>query len=223
MDQRDEQGLRRERQLTQAFGLVLLSILISIFCAVAFGRTDLGGWFVAVSQGATLMLTLRVAGVGRRVRVATVAFVALAIVVAGVALWVGESDTSRAFDAVISGLLVIGAPIAIANGARGHVQVTAQTVLAALSIYLLAGLFFAFVYGVTAAIGSGSFYASGTDGALPDHVYFSFSTLTTAGFGDMTAQGDFGRLASVIEALTGQLYLVTVVAVLVGNLRGRRA
>jgi hypothetical protein len=221
LDQRDERRLRRDRQLTQAYGLVLLSILISIVCAVSLGRSGWGRWFVAVSQGATLILTLRIAGAMPRTRIVTVVFVILAVVVAGVAQWVGESTTSHLLGAAIGGLLVIGAPIAIARGAGGHVEVTAQTVMAALSIYLLVGLFFAFVYGVMATVGSGPFF-SGTDGSLPDRVYFSFSTLTTVGFGDLAARGDIGRLASVVEALTGQLYLVTVVAVLVGNLRSRR-
>jgi Ion channel len=73
-----------------------------------------------------------------------------------------------------------------------------------------------------AEIDTGPFFASGIDGLLPDHLYFSFSTLTTVGFGDLTASEDIGRMTSALEALIGQLYLVTVVAVLVGNLRERR-
>jgi hypothetical protein len=119
-------------------------------------------------------------------------------------------------------LLVIGAPVAIVRGVRGQLEVTVQTVLAALSVYLLIGLFFAFTYSVMAVIDTGPFFASGIDGLLPDHLYFSYSTLTTVGFGDLTASEDIGRMTSALEALIGQLYLVTVVAVLVGNLRGRR-
>ena len=48
--------------------------------------------------------------------------------------------------------------------------------------------------------------------------YFSFSTLTTVGFGDLTARSDLGRTLAVLEALVGQLYLVTVVSVGVSNL-----
>ncbi len=73
-----------------------------------------------------------------------------------------------------------------------------------------------------AAIDTGPFLTSGIDGLLPDHLYFSYSTLSTAGFGDLTAREDIGRMASVLETLIGQLYLVTVVAVLVANLRGKR-
>ena len=55
----------------------------------------------------------------------------------------------------------------------------------------------------------------------PDFLYFSFITQTTVGYGDFTAAGDLGRALAVLEALTGQLYLVTIIAVLVSRLSGR--
>ena len=51
-----------------------------------------------------------------------------------------------------------------------------------------------------------------------DYVYFSYVTMSTVGYGDLTARGDFARMLAVTEALIGQLYLVTIVALLVGNL-----
>ena len=59
---------------------------------------------------------------------------------------------------------------------------------------------------------------------MPDFLYFSFVTLTTVGYGDLTAAGDFGRAIAAFEAMAGQLYLVTVVALLVSNMaRARRS
>ncbi len=52
-----------------------------------------------------------------------------------------------------------------------------------------------------------------------DFLYFSLATLTTTGYGDLTAAGELGRTLAVLEALLGQIYLVTVVALLVSNLR----
>ena len=158
-----------------------------------------------------------------RARLVTSVLVALGLVLAAISVVLGATETSYAIAAAISALLVTGAPVAIVRGVRGQLEVTVRTILAALSVYLLIGLFFAFAYSVMAAIGAGPFFASGIDGLLPDHLYFSYSTLATVGFGDLTAAKDIGRMTSVLEALIGQLYLVTVVAVLVGNLRGRRS
>jgi hypothetical protein len=84
--------------------------------------------------------------------------------------------------------------------------------------YLLIGLFFAFVYGVIAAFGSGSLFAQGTDGTSSLRLNFSFVTLATLGYGDYTPAGDLGHMVAIVEAPLGQVYLVTVVAVLVSRL-----
>ena len=54
-----------------------------------------------------------------------------------------------------------------------------------------------------------------------DYLYFSFMTQTTVGYGDLTAAGNLGRACAVLEALVGQLYLVTVVALVVSRMRPR--
>ena len=65
------------------------------------------------------------------------------------------------------------------------------------------------------------FFAQQTHASSADYQYFSFITLTTTGYGDLTAAGNLGRAFAVLEALTGQIYLVTVVALLISNLRRR--
>jgi hypothetical protein len=77
-------------------------------------------------------------------------------------------------------------------------------------------LFFAYLYSAIGAV-NGHFFAGRHGATIVDYLYFSFATLTTVGYGDLTAAGDLGRMLAVSEALTGQLYLVTVVALLVGN------
>jgi len=221
MSRRGREALRSSRDQTGAYGLLLISILISILAAVALGRSPLGRWFVAVLQGLTLLLSLNISGARVRARLTVLALVIIALTVAAIAVALGNTETSRGIDAVISALLVVGAPVAIVRGARNHIEITAQTVFAALSVYLLIGLFFAFSFAVIGTIDQ-PFFASGVNGSLPDYVYYSYVTLTTVGFGDLIARGDVGRMASVFEAIMGQLYLVTVVALLVGGLISAR-
>ena len=82
-------------------------------------------------------------------------------------------------------------------------------------------MFFAFVFGAVDNLGDEPFFAQGVAATPQRCSYFSFSTLTTVGFGDLTARGDLGRTLAVLEALIGQLYLVTVVSVGVSNLAPR--
>jgi hypothetical protein len=70
-------------------------------------------------------------------------------------------------------------------------------------------------------VGSGDFFAQGTDGTRSLRLYFSFVTLATLGYGDYTPAHELGRTLAIVEALFGQLYLVTVIALLVSRMRGR--
>jgi Ion channel len=214
--------LRSGRDRTGDYGLVLVSIVVTIIVAAAVGRSQWGRWFAGLLQGATLLLTMRISGARPLTRRVVFVLVALFLVGAAISVAVGDLETTQLMTGLVGGLLAVGAPVAIFRGVLGNFEVTARTVLAALSIYLLIGLFFTFAYSVMAAVDSKPFFASGIDGVLPDHLYFSYVTMTTVGFGDLTARSDIGRMAAALQALVGQLYLVTVVALLVGNLRGRR-
>lgn len=96
-----------------------------------------------------------------------------------------------------------------------HRTVSLQTIFGALSAYLLIGFFFTAVYGPVAYLGPDPFFAGGQPVAAPTLQYFSFVTLTTTGYGDLVPQGNLARSLAVLEALVGQIFLVTLVARLV--------
>ena len=116
--------------------------------------------------------------------------------------------------AAIIGVIVLGV---VDQG-----EVNRQSIVGAICIYLLLGMLFSFASGSAAKLGSGFFFAQGTDGTAAIRLYFSYITMATVGYGDYTVAGDLGRTLAVLEGLLGQLYLVTVVALLVGRLRSRR-
>ena len=68
-------------------------------------------------------------------------------------------------------------------------------------------------------LGGGHFFAQGQPDSTQTFQYFSFTTLATLGYGDFTAAGNFGRALADLEALTGQIFLVTLVAFLVARFR----
>ena len=67
-------------------------------------------------------------------------------------------------------------------------------------------------------LGGHPFFAGDQSTTVAHCLYFSFASLTTVGYGDLTARTNLGHTLSVSEALLGQIYLVTVVSLIVANL-----
>jgi drug/metabolite transporter (DMT)-like permease len=201
------------------FGLVLL-LLLATFTFLAAGLTGTWTGVVAVLlQGATLIAALSAAQVPRGlVRVAALVTL-VALVVAATAPTSGAEPNGLV--ALLSALLVGLAPVAIAWSIVRRRRVDVQTVLGALCIYVLLGMFWAFSFAAIGAFGSGPFFAQEASPTSASYLYFAYVTMTTVGYGDLTARGNLGRSVAVLDALLGQIYLVTVVALLVSQLRTR--
>jgi voltage-gated potassium channel Kch len=93
-------------------------------------------------------------------------------------------------------------------------SVDAEHLYAALSAYLLAGIFFGNFYWVLEQIGPGTFAAAG-DFSRMSAIYFSFVTLATLGYGDIVPRTDVARGLAIVEGVGGQLFLAVMVARLV--------
>jgi Ion channel len=96
-----------------------------------------------------------------------------------------------------------------------HRQVTFETVLGALCTYVLFGLLFAFLYLAVADLRDAPFFAQPGPHQQSEYVYFSFVALTTLGFGDLSPSVGLPQALTVVEALVGNVFLVTLVARLV--------
>jgi hypothetical protein len=127
-------------------------------------------------------------------------------------------EDARRYLSVTSVLLPLLAMGTIIRRVRLHAEINMLTVLAAVCIYVLLGLSFAFVFECVGEFGSRPFFTAHEAGTRSDYTYFSFVTMVTVGYGDLTAEGGIGRALAVTEGLLGQIYLVTTVAALVGNL-----
>jgi hypothetical protein len=212
-----------ERAPEYRYGVVLLLTFLGlVFVIVA----PSGAWSRAgalVIQSAALLVAVGTARapLAVRRRRTVVGGLLATVAVFGVAV----SVVPRELDFVLSGLVAGLIPVAIVGGLLRLVRergVTLQAVAGALAIYLAIGLMFAWMIGFVARLGGTPFFAQGTEGTESDHVYYSFTVLTTTGFGDFTAATHLGRALAVIEMLLGQIYLVTVIGVLVGNFVGRQ-
>ena len=127
-------------------------------------------------------------------------------------------EYGAAAASLIGLLLAFVAPLVILRRILKSPVITVRLVLGALAIYLLLGLAYAYLYPVIGFVTNEPFFVQTTSPEDIDFVYFSYVTLTTVGYGDFTAATSTGRMIAVSEALTGQLYLVSAVALLVGNI-----
>jgi hypothetical protein len=198
----------------------VLALVVASFLFIAFAPEE--RWsrgVLLLLEAATLVVALwtsRASGLAPRLMV-----VAVAVLVA-VAQLIIEGRALTATVSVLNGACIVAVALVIGRGVVSAGVVNQQSVIGAITVYLLLGLLFNFAYGVVAIVGSGEFFAQGTDGSMADRLYFSFVTQTTVGYGDLSPAGDLPRTLANLEALIGQLYLVTVIAVLVSRMATAR-
>jgi hypothetical protein len=217
-------GARRRMR----YGLLLLALTAS-FTVEGIAEGAAAQSLVTTLLGITLLLAFWAADMPRRRLRRAAVPVAVLVVAVDIALIAGEGHTVNGITRLASMALISLAPPTIVVGVlrtlRTERTVTVDVVFGALCLYLLAGMFFAFVYGAIDNLGGSPFFDQGVATTPSRCLYFSFTTLTTVGYGDLTARSNLGHTLAVIEALVGQIYLVTVVATIVGNIgsRGRAA
>ncbi len=96
-----------------------------------------------------------------------------------------------------------------------HERVTTETVLGAVCVYLLLGFSFALLFMAIGYVSSLPFFTGQLHATASQYLFFSYSTLTTVGYGNLVPAGSVGQTFAMLEALVGQIYLVIVVARLV--------
>lgn len=195
---------------TAGFGAVLLGLMLSYALAVSVnGR--LGSSLVLAVQIGVVLMALRTAQARPGVRL--LAFVAMTFAgVAAIASLASAGTTALGLAYAAGALLYMVAPFSLLRWIIRRGAVDRETLLAALGAYLMIGMFFAFVYRTFAYLGAGTFFGAQGDGSTAQTLFFSFTTLTTTGYGNLVPEGNPGQSVAVLEMLVGQLFLVTAVA-----------
>ncbi len=207
------------------FGVVLALTVVSVVSLSFFDLSsqnegverNLASLLAAILVGTTLATALRASGLSRRRQRVIDALVVLAVLGYAVTIlaekFVGEFRGSAAGVSGVIVTLSVFAPVVVVLRLLRHREVTLATMLGAISAYLLIGLAYFWLF---FSIGNDNHFFTQTPQPSSSYMYFSFTTLTTVGYGDLTAQGNLGRLLANSEAVIGQVYLVTFVAMIVG-------
>jgi len=215
----DDAFTAEEARWADRYGLLFLLILVALVLTAANTK-----WLkiaAVLVQGGVVLFAFLASRVGRRAWRVAIVLVPLAVVV-GIAGRSGDSRPAETVAAVMNLVFPVAAIVALGRRIVVEPFVSGRTILGLLCVYLLIGMTFAAAY-ITIAVVSGEPFFVQTDQAQPvDFTYFSLVTLATVGYGDFTAANPMPRVLTAIEGLTGQLYLVTVVAVAVSRVRTRR-
>jgi hypothetical protein len=208
-------ALRQAVRASDSYGLLLFLLLVDY---VLISLIDTRRWsdlIVGVPIALSLLLAMHTSRAHihavRTARIASVGVVVLGIVSA----ITGESLLSGAIGFIFCVLLIVSVYV-ILRRVFGHERVGIETILGALCVYIIIGLMFTFLFIGIARVSATPFLAQPPPHHVPaDYLYLSFVTLTTVGFGDLTPASKLARTVVVLEALIGQVFLVTLVARLV--------
>jgi hypothetical protein len=209
----------------ERYGLLLGAIMLAFAIQGIAEPGKFEEILVSVLLGATLLLALWVADSKPRVMAPAVLIVAALILTSIVEALNGNvgGGASRIANALLVALAPPAIIVGVVRSLRARQSVTLEAVFGVLCVYILLGMFFASVYGTIDRFGGSPFFSTGQPATLSNCLYFSFTSLTTVGFGDLTARSNLGHTLSVFEALLGQIYLVTVVSLIVANLGRSRS
>jgi hypothetical protein len=215
------------RRLSRAFitedsyGFVLLLVMVTYTVSVSVTQTWAGSIVLTV-QLATVWFTLRTSQARPVVRRIADIVLCLAAVAAVLSFFVHQSGNERGGIFVVCSLLYLIAPFSIVRHLILRRDIDTETLLGAVSAYVLIGMFFAFAYQAAGEFGSVPFFGTAGHGSLSQDLFFSFVTMTTVGYGNLVPAANPGQSLAVLEALIGQLFLVVAVGKIISSYRPRR-
>ena len=202
-------GALISRYFGRRYAFLFYTLLLTLVAAPLVAAFELSGTFIDIFLGANLGAAALPADAGPHRR----GFVA-AILIAWLGRWAMVWFDHPSLAAVILGLWTMigfcaaGTALRFAMRAR---NVDAEHIYAALSAYLLVGVFFGLFYWIIEQVAPGTFNLSEGLSRM-SAIYFSFVTLATLGYGDIVPRSDIARGLAILEGVGGQLFLAVFVA-----------
>jgi Ion channel len=202
-------------RVVDSYAALLVLLLANFFLLELVDDPRWGALGSTLLAAAALVVAISDPVAGHRVTRRQAIQVAACVAVAPIVLFVDSASVLGLIYLLPAGLLVTATlPVTISRVLH-HKRVTYETVLGALCAYVLLGLLFAFMYLAVAELRDDPFFVQAGPHQQSEYLYFSFVALTTLGFGDLSPAVGLPQALTVLEALLGQVFLVTLVARLV--------
>jgi hypothetical protein len=211
---RRERWVQRAESVSDAFGLVFVLVVTTYVLASLLENRGWASVVLTVATSATSVVALTSSHAHARVVRIALALSVLTVALAAIGATVGNHDWLNLATLIQVSLLTV-AMGAVLRRVVMSPEVGSRTILGALSVYAVLGILFTFLYGVIDRVQGGPFFEGNAHPAGSDFLFFSYTTLTTTGYGNLVPGGQPGRLVSGLEMMMGQIFLVTLVAGLV--------
>jgi len=190
-------------------------ILATFVISVTLPPAGWGGRVTAVAfAGLTAVIALTSSDVRPR-RVVLAVVLAVGATVAATLARVLDWDPLLGTAFLVDGILLCVATVTILRRVVRATVVDFRTILGAISVFTMLGLLFGYLFLALGRLKGGDVFAGVAHAAPRDYMFFSYTTLTTTGYGNLVPAGDIGQILAVFEMLIGQIFLVTLVARLV--------
>ena len=210
-------GFAERMRRGDTYGLLLLAILFTYAFMALLEDSRWGRPVITIMLAGTVLLALHTSHARRRLMRFALAVTAITVILAVAHAVTGGTTTPLKWTDYLVFVVAGMVPVVITARIVRHPVVNLETIFGAVCAYMLIGMLFAGFYRAANALGSVPFFIQVIDPSPVEYLYFSFITLTTLGFGDLTPATDPGRILVSLEALIGQVFLVTIVASLVAS------
>lgn len=211
---RRERWIGRAERVRDAFGLVFALVLTTYVLTSLLSNQGWSAVILTLATSATSIVALTSSNARPRLVRIAIWLSALTIGLAAIAA-ASDERTWLNFASVVQIILLTVAMAAVLRRVVMTAEVGSRTILGALSVYTVLGILFTFLYGTIDRIQSGPFFEGIPHPHGSDFLFFSYTTLTTTGYGNLVPGGQPGRMISGLEMMIGQIFLVTLVAGLV--------